>query len=261
MNATRNPDPVASERMLGKVLDIGRPMRRRAKLLERGLVVGFVAVIAAAGVFGVSLASGQSSVSPAGRGTSSGSGTGQQGGAQFQYVELYPVSVRASSSVAGHPPAAAADNDTSTYWATRSSSGSTIQGAQPGIGETLTLEFATTEKVGALAVISGAQYPPPVFTEAARPHLIELLFSSGAPAFLTLADSPAFQEFTFVPRATTFLAMRILAVYPGTAKSGALYVCAVTEMIAYARTSGRQTAEGTSFPAGPVVTTVTTTAP
>lgn len=142
-----------------------------------------------------------------------------------QYVQIYPVQTSASSFLPAHPPGFVDDGATTTFWGT-----SAAAGARAGIQQTVTLTYNSSNLIQAFSVISGDQFPPRSFAKTAHPKYVELLFSSGPPAFYTLANVPTFQQFRFAPRDSTFLELKILSVYPGPAP------CAITELAAYTQT-------------------------
>lgn len=122
------------------------------------------------------------------------------------YETLTPSGVVASSQLAGHPASAAGDDDTTTYWSP----------SAPGVGQSITFDYATPETFSAVAVLDGDQATPGAFSRVARAKTVRLTFSSGAGTTVTLADVPTFQEFTIPPQRSDLLRLQILSVYPGT---------------------------------------------
>jgi hypothetical protein len=219
MTAT-HPDPLASERLLGKALAKGRPMRRRRTVLRRAAVLGFVGALAAGGAAGAAVAT---------------SGRPQRPVASHQprigYTQLFPASVRASAAVAGDPPANADDNDLDTFWGVGAA-----HHQLPGVGQSLTMQFTQSEAVAAVAIFDGDQQTPADFASTFRPAEVELVFSSGTPVVFDLTPAPTLQSARFAPRRTYFVKIVVLSVYlpsHGAASDPLRRICAVSDVFAY----------------------------
>lgn len=223
------PDPLASERLLGKALAKGRPLRRRRAILRRAAVLGFVAAVAAGGAAGAAVAVGGHLAPTPATGSSRAAHSRQRVG----YRLVPPSRVTASASERSHPPADAADNDEATFWAVGPKGGNL-----PGVGQALTLHFATPQPVAGVAFLSGDQASAVAFASTYRPKEVELIFSAGAPRHYRLQQTMGLQSLTFPAQRTASVEILVLSVYPpstGTAGGTLHRFCALSDVFAYVK--------------------------
>lgn len=246
-------DPVGSERLLGKVMTGGNKIKRRRQMIGRGFVAGFVALVAAGTAVGATQL-GHGASAPAATTTTTTAPAPGRGG----YVLLHPARAVASSFVPGHPPGDAVDRDTRTFWAVGTRIPLTVRVpyhylktvigpggvkhrvqvdsfytrhelSAPGVGAWIRLVYSSPHNVVAVSFLNGDQYPTRDFSRAVRPANVEVIFSLGAPQYLTIGNIPEFQHFTIAPRRTTFVEVKILSVFPGTS----LPFAAITDLGGY----------------------------
>lgn len=220
------PDPLASERLLRKALAKGRPLRRRRTIVRRAAVLGFVAAVAAGGAAGAAVAAGGHAAPAPATGRSVPVSRQRAG-----HREVLPSRVTASASEHGHPAAGAADNDTATFWGVGARDGDL-----PGVGQSLTLDFAEPQPLAGIAFLSGDQGSAIDFAATYRPKDVELIFSAGAPRRYHLQPTMRLQSLTFSPRRTASVEILVLSVYPpstGTVAGTLHRMCALTDVFVY----------------------------
>jgi hypothetical protein len=121
-----------------------------------------------------------------------------------RYTNVVPVSASASSSAPGHQPQLAIDGVQPTYWLT---------GGSTGAGATLTVRFASPQKIDRVGVLSGE--PGADYRAQARPRTIELLIGHSKPVSLAVDDTLTFQNLPVTLRGVTTITVVIKNVYPG----------------------------------------------
>lgn len=124
-------------------------------------------------------------------------------------VAVTPASASADSQVGGHPPLAAVDANSSSYWS---------EGREgPGIGATLTVDFASPTDLAAIGVHNGATDTEFARQPRVRTVQVDTLDLSGAPTSsrLELEDTADFRSYDLTASAVTRLTMTIVDVYPG----------------------------------------------
>lgn len=122
-----------------------------------------------------------------------------------QYVSDSPVSATASSSLSGHGAALAIDGVSTTYWATADKRG--------GIGDTLTVRFATPVDISRVGLLSGE--PGAAFRTEPRPESMTLAAAGDAPVRLSFVDSPQFQNASLSLKHVTVLTITFDSTFPG----------------------------------------------
>ncbi|MGW1227057.1 discoidin domain-containing protein [Streptomyces sp. NPDC001478] len=99
--------------------------------------------------------------------------------------EVSPVKVSANASAPGHPPKAAVDGVTNTYW------------GAPRTGDALTAEFEEPFRLVGVTVHTGVSTKPEVFQKGARPTRADLSITTKDGKVhektMTLADKPGEQ--------------------------------------------------------------------
>jgi hypothetical protein len=124
-------------------------------------------------------------------------------------VAVVPAAASADSHVEGHPPLAAVDANSSSYWS---------EGREgPGIGATLTVDFASPTDLAAIGVHNGATDTGFARQPRVRTVQVDTVDVSGAPTSsrLELEDTADFRSHELTASAVTLLTMTIVDVYPG----------------------------------------------
>ena len=122
-----------------------------------------------------------------------------------QYVSDSPVSATASSSLPGHGAALAIDGISTTYWVTADKRG--------GIGDTLTVHFATPVDLSRVGLLSGE--PGAAFRSDSRPESMTLTAAGNTPARLSFTDSAQFQNAALTLKHVTVLTITFDSVFLG----------------------------------------------
>ena len=124
-------------------------------------------------------------------------------------VAVTPARATSDPVVQAHPPLAAVDANSSSYWAEG------LEG--PGIGATLTVEFASPTDLAALGVHNGATDTEFARQPRVRTLQVDTVDVSGASTStrLELEDTADFRSHDLTASAVTLLTMTIVDVYPG----------------------------------------------
>jgi hypothetical protein len=122
-----------------------------------------------------------------------------------QYVPDSPVNAAASSSLPGHGAALAIDGVSTTYWATDDKG--------DGVGDTLTVHFATAVNISRVGLLSGE--PGAAFRSEPRPESMTLTATGNTPARISFIDSAQFQNAAVGLKRVTVLTITFDSVYPG----------------------------------------------
>jgi hypothetical protein len=134
------------------------------------------------------------------------------------YTPVVPVSAMATSSAPGHPPSMAIDNVVNTSWETGP--------AKDGIGQSITIGFAGTQRIDKVGFISGDQSTPKSFRTEPRPHQVTLTWSNGHSKKVSLQDVSSFQVFSAHELHVRWVKVTIDSVYPSASGTD----CAIAEI-------------------------------
>ncbi len=124
----------------------------------------------------------------------------------LKYVNIYPVSATASSSLAAFPPTNAIDGLSTTYWAAKPT-------ANSGVGQSLTMTFSPSTRLDKIGFIIGANDTPADYTSEPRPAKVTVSFNNGKSVNYTLVDSSSFQSFTLLRTNVSRVTITIKSVY------------------------------------------------
>ena len=129
-------------------------------------------------------------------------------------------SVRASSSLTGHPAGLLIDGNADSYWAT-------APAVNDGLGQSISLNFGANgpTAVDYVIITSGAQAPDN-FAYQGRPETLLLVFNSDETRTIHLQDSAKPQTFKVSAKSVKTLVIQIEAVYPGSSE----HSCAIAEI-------------------------------
>jgi len=173
---------------------------RRVKPPRRLALSRFAPLLLAAGVLGVGLGPARMWL------TTHAFGLAHRTQVQLtqRYTDAVPVSAAASSEVPGHRAKLAIDGVQQTYWLTE---------GRDGAGATLTIRFASPQKIDRIGVLSGE--PAAAYRRQARPRTIEVTADGRPPVKLSFDDTPGFQNRSVSLRKVTAITVVIKDVYPG----------------------------------------------
>ncbi len=124
----------------------------------------------------------------------------------LKYVNIYPVSARATSSLAAFPATNAIDGLSTTYWAAKPS-------ANSGVGQSITMTFSPATRLDKIGFIIGANDTPADYTSEPRPSKVKVTFNNGKPVTYNLVDSSNFQSFTLLRTNVSKVTITIQSVY------------------------------------------------
>jgi len=120
------------------------------------------------------------------------------------YVNVTPVGATALSQK-DHGAALAIDGLNNTYWASAQH--------PDGVGETLTITFASPVDIDQIGILSGADAQN--FRAFARPHDLVVTAAGGSPETLSFDDSADFQSRGATLRQVTTVTITVKDAYPG----------------------------------------------
>jgi len=122
------------------------------------------------------------------------------------------VEAVASSSAAGHGPENLVQSTANRYWA---------EGARgPGIGESVTLHFATSVDIDTIVVTPGPSGEGVAFTSQPRPKKLRFTFSDGTSTIMMLADERTDQSTDVDANGVESVLVVILEAYPAAQGGG-----------------------------------------
>lgn len=121
------------------------------------------------------------------------------------FVPVVPVSATASTSAPGHAPKLGIDGVRNTWWQSR--------GHPDGVGETVTVRFASPVDVNRIGVLSGPDGDK--FRAQGRPRTMEITTDGRPHGQVSLDDKAGFQSRDVRLHDVTSLTLVVTAAYPG----------------------------------------------
>jgi len=132
--------------------------------------------------------------------------------------QVIPPDASASSTLPGHPPKLAVDEDPETFWASKAKT-------RPGEVESFTATFKEPVDLVKIGFQAGA--PGDEFTTHARPKEVRITASKAAPILLELNTDRDLQTFRLKAKGVTTVKIEILSVHPSTQGDDAIALTGV----------------------------------
>jgi hypothetical protein len=132
------------------------------------------------------------------------------------YSPVQPVQVKANLQTPGHPPSAADDEYSDTYW---------LAPWNANRLPTITFRFSSSVVLHKVILLAGADG---YFVQNGRPSILKLTYSDGSTQLITLEDTSAQQMLTLSNTAfVSSVSVQVVDIYPG---EGNTHNVAITEM-------------------------------
>jgi hypothetical protein len=149
---------------------------------------------------------GESSGNPGGGGGDSGSSSSTNTARAIRAPAISASSVLAPTPTSNFRPTNLLDNDVTTAWS---------EGKQgPGTGEWVRFDFSEPVIIDHLEIANGNQKDEDRFLGAARVKSLKVEYSNGATQLVELLDTQEFQSVNAPRRATEWIKLTIVSVFP-----------------------------------------------